>query len=130
MRHGTFDPVVRCGEIALLALDLDDALTLRLEQAQLLSYYRSVEMPMMEFVSTSDKSGVPVHMQTVLAYVRTLRHWLRDLRAEAHRLSPWPFSLNSTKCVSDACPIAANPNACVMGFSYVKNFQMKLLQVT
>eukprot|EP00041_Stephanoeca_diplocostata_P009427 m.145331 g.145331 ORF g.145331 m.145331 type:complete len:505 (+) comp17732_c0_seq2:509-2023(+) len=58
-------------------------------------------MPMMEALSTSDKTGIPVHMATVLAYIQTLRHWLRDLRVAAHRLSPWPFSLNSTKQTQD-----------------------------
>jgi DNA polymerase I len=76
---------------------LADVLEQRLQERQLLSLYREIELPLIEVLARMETVGVAVDVPALRALSATIRSRLEALTAEIYRLAGTEFNIGSTK---------------------------------
>ncbi len=83
------------GGDADLVLRLDDAVTDRLGQEELLTIYRTMELPLVEVLADMERVGVKVDAAFLAAMSQDMEKQLAALTKEIHALARGEFNINS-----------------------------------
>jgi len=93
---------------AYAAEDADITLRLHLHlfpvlgaEAQLVSVYRDIEMPLLPILARIERTGVKLDADLLRAHSATLARGMLELEARAHQAAGQPFNLNSPKQLGD-----------------------------
>ncbi len=90
------DPTARAaGGDAGVVLRLDEPMTLRLEEEELIPIFESVEMPLVEVLADMERVGVKVERELLDSMSGEMEIRLRALTKDIHRLAKGEFNINS-----------------------------------
>lgn len=76
---------------------LQETMLAKLEQANILSLFQNIEMPLVKVLGSMQYEGIYVDKQELITYGNSLKQEIENLKQEIYRLCGEEFNINSTK---------------------------------